>query len=144
MTKAGFGRDIAKDKFTITLLYKLQRKSHNSHNQSDMNSTFAEDKSTNLQLLFIWKVNNEHDIFVDALLIKHSNTITWVEDTIERLHSMHLTLVKDNNLIGKTWLLNDATVLMTTLKCEESMDTFEITISEGVEEDSSMEPIWFH
>jgi hypothetical protein len=142
-TRASFGRDTFKIEFTNTLLYKLQRKKRlESNDQSDANNTFAGDSSTSVQLLVIWRLNDEHKFCVRALLIKHSNTITWNEDTLEKLYSMHLALLRDDWIIEDTWLLDDATVLVTTSKLEGKNRTFEITISEGIRKDGTIEPLW--
>jgi hypothetical protein len=88
MTRASFGIDTNKDEFESALMYKLQRKKRfKSNNQSNADNTFAKDTSTTLQLLVIWKSHNKYGYSVRVLLIKHSNTITWNEDTLEKLHS---------------------------------------------------------
>jgi hypothetical protein len=143
MTSASFGKDTSKREFANVLLYKLQKKRRSEYNdQSDVDSTFIGDSLTSFRLLLIWKLNNKHNICVRALLIRHSNTISWNEDTLEKLHSMHLPLCKDDDVIKDTWLLDDATVLMTTSKRKKEKCTFEITISEETRKCSSMEPLW--
>jgi hypothetical protein len=106
-----------------------------------VNSTFTEDPLTNLQLLAIWGLNDEYDLCVRSLLIKHSNTITWNEDTLERLCSTHFSLCKVAKTIKDTWLLDDETVLITELK-RKANRAFEITISEGTRKDDTMVPLW--
>jgi hypothetical protein len=138
MTRASFGRSIFKIEFEGALIYKLQRK---KCIESSLDSTFTEDKPTNLQLLIIWESNNRDDVFVRALLIKHSNAITWDEDKLERLYSMYRTQHTYGYFIEDTWLLDDATVLMTTSIWEEKRHTTEVTISEGIRERNSMEPL---
>jgi hypothetical protein len=141
-TKASFGRDVTKDEFINALIYKLQRKKcSESNDQSSADSAFTEDTSANIQLLVIWSLN-KYEIYVRALLIKHNNTIIWNEDTLEKLQSMYLAPHRDNYDTKDTWLLDDATMLMTTLKWKKMRHTTEIIITEGIKEDDSMEPLW--
>jgi hypothetical protein len=145
VTRAIFGRDINKYTFESVLIYKLQRKKQfESNGQPNTDSTFTEDTSTSLQLLVIWRsdVRYENGCSMHALLIKHSNAITWNEDTLEKLHSMYLDPLRDNYNIKDRWLLDDTTVLMITSKWKENNCLFKITISEGARKDDSMEPLW--
>jgi hypothetical protein len=143
MTRTGFGKDKIKNEYVSALIYKLQRKKRlESNEQSNANNASIEDTSTSLRLLVMWGPNNGHKISARALLIRHSNAITWNEDTLEKLHSMHLDLLRDNCVVRDTWLLDDATVLMTILKWKRGKDTFKIIITEGTREDDSMEPLW--
>jgi hypothetical protein len=136
ITRASFAKDIAKDEFESALIYRLQRRKNFEPN--------ADNTSTSLQLLIIWGYNikSENRLFVRVLLIKHSNTITWNEDTLERLHSMHLALLRNDHVVRDTWLLDDVTVLITTLKWKKEIDTTEITITEEAREGDYMEPLW--
>jgi hypothetical protein len=138
MIRASFGRSIFKAEFSSALIYKLQRK---KSLESNADNTSTKDTSTSLQLLVIWGLNDKYDLCVRALLIKHSNTITWNEDTLKKLHSMHLSLCRDDDVIEDTWLLDDATVLMTTSKWKVGC-IFEIIISDGTRKDDTMEPLW--
>jgi hypothetical protein len=162
--KASFGRDINEYEFESALIYKLQRKKRLESNEDD---TSLEDTSTSIQLLVMWGSDNWHSLHIRALLIKHSSTVTWDEDTLEKLHSMHLALLnkvspidisgmpgvdysieddsfieEDRLIVEDTWLLDDAKVLMTTSKWKQNSSTFEIVISEGTREDGTMEPLW--
>jgi hypothetical protein len=143
MTRASFGEEMFTTEFASALLYKLQRKKPlESNDQSNTDSTFVKDLSASLQLLVIWRYNIEHDLSVRALLIKHSNIITWNEETLEKLHSMHLALLRDDIIVEDAWLLDDATVLVTTSKWKKDSYAFEITISEGTKTDDTMAPLW--
>jgi hypothetical protein len=97
---------------------------------------------TSLQLLVIWRSDDVSKFSARALLIKHSNTITWDEDTLEKLYFMYLALCRDDNTVEDTWLLDDTTVLMTASKLKTENRTIEITISEGIRKDSTIEPLW--
>jgi hypothetical protein len=138
-TRAVFGKDITKCEFTSALIYELQRKNHNSNYQFAVNNT--ENTSTGVQLLVIWRFDNSYNFYVNAMLVKHKNTTTWDEDKLKRLHFMYFTLHR-NGHIKDTWLLDDATVLMTTLKWGEASHIREITIFEGARMDDSMESLW--
>jgi adenylyl- and sulfurtransferase ThiI len=138
MTRASFRIDTIERKFTTALIYNLQKKSHNSSNQSTEDNTFTENLSTNIQLVVIWRAYNNR-FSVRALLIKNSNTITWDEDKLEKLYSMYCTL-RGNSRTKNTWRLDDATVLMTASK-QEADHTFEITISKRTRKCSSIEPL---
>jgi hypothetical protein len=141
-TKASFGRGVNDHEFANALIYKLHKKKYiESNDQSNKDSTFTKNSSTSLQLLIIWKYN-EHILCVRALLIKHSNAIIWNEDTLEKLYFMHLPLCKDDDITKDTWLLDDATVLMTTSRWKRDSRAFEITISEETRRDETMEPLW--
>jgi hypothetical protein len=159
VASANFRRDANKSKFTSALMYKLRRK---KHRKSNTNNT--RDTSTSFQLLIIWGPHEMSlgdlsicDFTARALLIKHSNTITWDEDKLKKLHSMHLPLLNKGlsndmidlfavhpTIIKDAWLLDDATALMTTAKREEEDRTIEITISKISEEtieDDFMAPL---
>jgi hypothetical protein len=143
IARASFGEEIFKTEFSSALIYKLQRKKYlESNDQSNADSIFTEETSTSLQFLVIWRYNDKYSVCVRVLLIKHSNIIAWNEDTLEKLYSMYLFLCKGDDIIEDTWLLDDATVLMTTSKWE--MDhAIEITLSEATRKDGTMAPLWF-
>jgi stalled ribosome rescue protein Dom34 len=143
-TRASFGAEEIKDEYESALIYKLQKKKKHieSNDQSNVDSTFTDDISTSLQLLLIWRYDNVHKCSSRARLIKHSITITWDEDTLEKVHSIHLALLRSVPIIKDTWLLDDTTILMTASEWEDYSQTFEITISEGTKEDSAMGPLW--
>jgi hypothetical protein len=141
--EASFGRDVTKYECTSALIYKLQRKRQfESNDQFNVDDTFTGDTSTSLQLLVIWKFADNSEVFLRALLIKHSNAITWDEDKLEKLHSMYLDLLRDDHVVRDTWLLDDVTALMVILRWKNGRYITEITISEETREDDSKEPIW--
>jgi hypothetical protein len=129
---------VAISEFEGVLIYKLQRK---KRLESDADSTSTEGTVTSFQLLAILGFNDEYILCVRALLIKHSNAIIWDEDTLKRLHSMCLALLK-KGYCKDTWLLDDATVLMTTSNWKQDSCVFEITISEEDRKDNCIEPLW--
>jgi hypothetical protein len=136
VTRVCFRKNIFKQKFTTALLYKLQRK-----NGLKSNVDNTKDTSTNIQLLVIWKFDGDYIFCVNLVLIKHSNTITLDENKLERLHSMHRALHNNDHAIEETWLLDDATVLMTTLKWGKVNHAIEITLSKGTRKYDSITPL---
>jgi hypothetical protein len=142
-TEASFGRDVTKYECTNALIYKLQRKRQfESNDQSNADRTFTEDVSTSLQLLVIWRFIDKSEVSMRALLIKHSNAITWNEDQLEKLHSMHLDLLRDDEVVKDTWSLDDVTALMVILRWKNGRYITEVTISEETREDDFKEPLW--
>jgi hypothetical protein len=154
-TRVSFAKSVTKHEFENALIYRLQRKRIEANDQFNADNTLTEDTSTYLQLLVIWGFSEKweknaiitwedtlsYSSSVRALLIKHSNTITWNEDTLEKLRYMYLSLLRDDKIVKDTWLLDDTTVLMTT--SEQKMGhAIEITISEGTKEDGATEPLW--
>jgi hypothetical protein len=152
---ASFGKNAFQREFESALIYKLQRKrSLVSGNQSGTNDTSIENSSTSLQLLVMWMPGYEfYKFYVRVILINHSDAITWNEDKLKELYSVHFELFKDyyyvkntwssgdRAMLMDTWLLGGTTVLMTTSKWNEESCVHEITISEGTREDNSIEPL---
>jgi hypothetical protein len=142
MTKASFGKNTVEREFESALIYRLQRKeSLESNDQFKIDSIFPEDTSINPQLLVIWRPDNRYDFSACVLLIKHSNTTTLSEDELKKLDYPPLVLFRNNRIIENTWLLDDATVLMTTSRWEKQIRKIEITISRGTRKNSCMKPL---
>jgi hypothetical protein len=139
ITRAAFRKELVRHDFTTALLYKLRRRSYNPNNPSDADN--IRDTSTSIQLLVIWRVDNNYKFYVNAMLIKHNNIITWDDNKLKKVYSMHHTLQTYEHTIEDTWLLDDATVLMTTLKWGRTVRAIEITIAERAKEDYSMESL---
>jgi hypothetical protein len=137
-TRATFKRNVHEHDFTSVLLYKLQRK---ECLESDLSSTSTKDTSTRIQLLVLLRVDDKPKIYTNAILIKHNNTITWDEDKLRKLHSMHRALRRFDQIIKDTWLLDNATALVTTLKFEKQICAVELIISKGTRKDDPMEPL---
>jgi hypothetical protein len=125
-SRIGFRKNSIKYDFTAALIYRLQRKDR--LNVDD----------TNLRLLIVWRINDSHDFYVNAMLIKQSYTVTWDEDRLKK----YLALYKYHRIIEDTWLLDDTTVLSTTSKWGEIGRKAEITISKGMKRDNSIEPLY--
>jgi hypothetical protein len=139
MTRASFRRDASIHGFESALIYEIQRKNIKSNDQSNVNNT--KEKSTSIQLLVILRRDDSGECSIRAVLIKHSVTITWDEDTLEKLYSIHLALLRSYD-IKSTWLLDGETVLVTASKWRSINSPIEITISEGIRDDTSTEPLW--
>jgi hypothetical protein len=137
---ASFGRDIVKNEFSGALIYKLQRKNIESNYPSNMDNT--KNTSTSTQLLIMWGSNDRSEISLHTLLIKHSNEITWDEDKLKKLYSMHLDLLVSDKAVRDTWLIDNVTVLRTMLRWEYGKNMTKIIISEETREDDSKEPLW--
>jgi hypothetical protein len=119
------------------LIYKLQRR---QHAESDK---LIQDESKIIQLLVAWHVEHTKEPHVHALLVEHDREFDWDKDKLKRIHQKYwhsfnafVSSIEDN------WLLNDVTVLLTSLKWKRDSYAFEITISEGTREGSHMEPLW--
>jgi hypothetical protein len=133
MTRASFAKDIAKREFASTLIYRLQRKGCLKSNVNGV--------STSHQLLVICRSDNRYGYSVRVLLIKHDNTITLDEDKLKKLDYPNLAPLRNDCIIKNTWVLDDATVLMTTSKWKKQIRTIEITISKGIKGNGSIVPI---
>jgi hypothetical protein len=140
-TGASFKRNAAERDFTTALIYRLQRKSCNCNDQSNANSALTKGISTNIQLVVIWRVYNSYKFHVNVMVIEHGDVITWDEDKLKRLYSMHRALHTYGPIIEDTWLLDDETVIMISSRLKVGR-TIEITISEGASKDSLIRPIW--
>jgi hypothetical protein len=131
-TRASFGKNVTKREFSSVLIYRLQRKGGLRSN--------VDDASTSLQLLVIWRSDHKHGCSVRVLLIKHDSTITWNEDKLKELDCPHLALPRNDCIIKNTWLLDNATMLVTS-KWKKRIRTIKITISKGTRRNGCMEPI---
>jgi hypothetical protein len=138
ITNVSFEKDATKDRFASALLYKLQKR---RHLESNTDNAATEGKSTSYQLLVMWGTRNKYKPSARVLLIEHSNAITLDEDILKKLHIMYLPRLMDDKFVRDTWLLDDTTVLVTTLEWG-IYNAFEITISKGGMEYSSMKPLW--
>jgi hypothetical protein len=142
VAEASFGRDVTEYKCANALIYKLQRKKHSeSSDQSNVDNAFSEDTQTSYQLLVMWRFVDKPDVSLRALLIKHSSTMTWDEDKLEKVQSMHIFLCRDDEVVRDTWLLDEVTTLMVMLRWKSGRYITEITISEVTREDDSKEPL---
>jgi hypothetical protein len=135
---ASFGKRAIESDSMTALIYSLQR---NESLKSNEDNISIEDTSTIHQLLIVWRVENSYKLCINVILIKYNDRITWDEDKLNKLYTIHCALNRDNHIIEDVWLLDDTTMLITTSKWGEESRTIEIAISEETKEDGSMGPL---
>jgi hypothetical protein len=125
--------DSGQDILDGILLYKIQRQ----HTESDK---LVQAESKNIQLLVAWHVEPTKELNVCALLIEHDKEFD--EDKLKRLHQKYWYLLDAwVNPVGINWLLNDTTMLETTIKVMNGGYRWDIFISGGVES-IPRRPLW--
>jgi hypothetical protein len=120
MTSTSFRVNEIKYDSMTALIYNLQRKGFESNTQ---------DTSTNIQLLIVWKPTTSDWFFTRALLIENSHPIAW-----DKLCSMHLTLLRDDDIVKNLYLLDNTIVLMATPRKTGLSRITKITISKDSED----------
>jgi hypothetical protein len=121
-----------KDILEGILVYKIQRK----HAKSDR---LCQDESKQVQLLVAWRGEYTKGSHVRALLVEHSRRLD--KDKLGRLYQKYWHLLKARvDPIGRNWLLDDATVLITTVNAMNRGYGWDIFISEG--KYSIWRPLW--
>jgi hypothetical protein len=140
--KASFRIDSEKN-FEGALLCKLQRK-HITKTDKQLNSSaaFIENTATNMYLLAIWDVGNEHRN-CHVWLIECINDFIWDEDKLWALYRKYRCRFDefcDSNT--STWLMHDGEVMKTRFDITYESDCkLDITISEGIRIDNMEEPM---
>jgi hypothetical protein len=134
MRSAILGRDVTKSKFAGALIYRLQKK----HSEPSVDN--IKRISVGFQLLVMWGLNtrrrnDRYNVSACAMLIKNSNAMTWGEDKLRRLYSMHRARLDNEHNTKSVWLLSDVIVMITKAKWINKNYVFEIAISEGTKED---------
>jgi hypothetical protein len=139
---ASFRRNAIEHDFTTALIYRLQKKKRfESGKQSNVDNTFTEDTSAIFHLVIIWKADNSYNQYINTMLIRHNSIITWNEDKLSKLYTMHRNIYRYNQILEDTWQLDDETALMTTSKWGRMNHEIEITISEGIRRYNPMRPL---
>jgi hypothetical protein len=116
-----------------TLVYKIQRK-HTKYEE------FIQDESKHIQLLVSWRGEHAKGLHVYALLVEHDKEFD--EDKLRMLHQKCWHLLRTRaDPIGSNWLLNDMTVLATTIKVMNEGYRWDIFISEGIK-NNVRRPLW--
>jgi hypothetical protein len=132
--KASFGIDSKQKDFKCALLYKLQKKCA-TKTDSHLNSSakFIKDTATNVYLLVIWDVGNDHCHW-HVWLIEWDAGFTWDEDKLWALYRRYDNQVlKDCKSNIVTWLANESTVMKTRFdEIYRSDYKLNIVISEGI------------
>jgi hypothetical protein len=116
------------------LTYKIQRK----HTESDK---LIQNESKCIQLLIAWCDGHTEGLHVRALLVEHDGELD--EDKLMRLYQKYwYSLDVWVNPIGSNWLLDDTTILTTTVEKMSGGYRWDILISEGMR-DNIVRPLWF-
>jgi hypothetical protein len=127
--------DSGQDILEGILTYKIQRQ----HAESE---EFVQAESKSVQLLIAWNIEHTKGLHVYALLVEHDKELG--EDKLRRLHQKYWHLLDAwVNPIRVNWLLNDMTMLATTVKVMNGGCKWCIFISEG-NEDSTERPLWIN
>jgi hypothetical protein len=116
------------------LVYKIQKR------QNTESDELIQDESKHIQLLVVWHVDHIKGLRVRALLIEHDKKLD--EDKLRWLyqkywHSLNAWI----DPIESNWMLDDATMLATTIKTMNGGYRWDIFISEGME-DNFEKPLW--
>jgi hypothetical protein len=123
------GQDIVKG----ALIYSIQRQ----YAESDIP---IQNESKSVQLLVAWHVECTKEPHIRALLVEHDGELD--EDKLRHLHQKYWQSIKAwVNPIGSDWLLDDATVLKTTVKMANEGYRWNVFITEE-EKNSIMRPLW--
>jgi hypothetical protein len=118
------------------LVYRIQRK---QHTKSD---GFTQDGSKIIQILVTWRIEYTEGLHVCALLVEYDKEFNLNEDKLRGLYQKYWYVLKGRlNPIGINWLLDDETVLKTTVKVMNGGYKWDVLISEG-EEDGIEIPLW--
>jgi hypothetical protein len=122
--------DSREDILEGALIYRIQKR----------NTIFAKffQESKHIQFLVVWRIEHTKELYIRALLIEHESELD--EDKLRRLHQKHWYTLKTNvRPIKSDWVLNDGTMLTTTIITNED-HSCSIFITEG--KDNSMKPLW--
>jgi hypothetical protein len=107
------------------LVYKIQRRQHSESGE------FVQDESKSIQLLVAWRVEHTKGLHVRALLVEHDKELD--EDKLRKLYRKYWHLLKTRvDSIRINWLLDDVTMLTTTVKAMNGGYEWDIFISEGI------------
>jgi hypothetical protein len=106
------------------LIWKLQRR------PADESIESGKDISSIVYLLVVWGTFRSN-LESDALLVEHKKGFDWDEDNLLKFYSENSERFRwSRSSTTETWLLDDNTTLMTTLKIINDNRMFDITISE--------------
>jgi hypothetical protein len=107
------------------LVYKIQRRQYAESDKS------FQDESKYTQLLVAWHFKHTKVLYVRALLVEHDKELD--ENKLRWLHQKYWNLFKAQiHPIGSNWLLDDATMLATTVNVMNGGYRWDIFISEGI------------
>jgi hypothetical protein len=110
------------------LIYKMQRQYAKSYK-------FIQHESESIVFLAAWHVDHTKELHIRALLVKHDGEFDWNEEKLRMLHQKYWHLLKTQvDPIENNWLLNDTTVLATTIKVMNGGYKWYVSISKGVKD----------
>jgi hypothetical protein len=119
------------------MAYRIQR-------QCTGSDKFIQGESKNIQLLVTWSSEYTKELHVRALLVEYDKEFNWNEDMLRQLHQKYWQLLKERiHPIRRNWMLDDATVLATTIKAMNGCYRWDIFISERVGDDV-YGPLWIN
>jgi hypothetical protein len=116
------------------LVYKIQKRRRAKLDKS------AHGESKCIQFLVAWHVNHTKGLDVRTLLVRHNKRLD--EDKLRQLYQK--CWYPPNvwvNTTGSNWLLDDTTVLTTTVKIMNKAYECDIFISERIK-DNTIRPLW--
>jgi hypothetical protein len=126
--------DARKDMLDGILAYRIQRQ------YTDSDELIC-DESKSTQLLVAWHVEHKKGLHVRALLVEHDRELD--QDKLRGLHQKCWDLLeKQVDPIGRNWLLNGATVLITTVCVRNVGYRWDIVIHDEVIENDIERPLW--
>jgi hypothetical protein len=125
--------DTEQDILEGALVYKVQRQ-HVESNE------FIQDESKSIQLLVAWHIEHTEGLHVRALLVEHDKKLD--EDRLRRLYQKYWPLLKAQvNPNRSDWLLNNTTILVTTVNVMNGGYKWDVFIFEGKGNDVER-PLW--
>jgi hypothetical protein len=125
--------DSGRDILDGILTYKIQRQ----HTESDK---IVQDESKYIQLLVAWHIEHTKESHVRVLLVEHDNELD--ENNLRELYQKYwhpLETRIDSN--KNRWILNDITVLETTVRAMNGGYRWDISISERKKKNIER-PLW--
>jgi hypothetical protein len=116
------------------LVYRAQRRQHTKSNK------LIQDELKRIQLLVAWRIERRGGVHVRALLVEYDKELD--KDKLRKLHQKYWHLLKAQiHPIGNNWVLNNTSVLMTTVNVMNGGYTWDIFISEE-ERYAIQRPLW--
>jgi hypothetical protein len=101
--------------------------------------------STNMRIIVAWKVSRIGKPRLFTILLEHDNSFHWDEKDLRQLLQMYFNRLK--TMHGReetTWLMQDGTVLKTTMGVmDKGQYKLQIAISEGVKDEYTTTPVYY-
>jgi hypothetical protein len=140
------------------LMYKVQRNGNARSDQSNIDTIYAkviEEASKMMLILITWKIERSGEPKVNIILVEYDSNSILSKDKLARLYDKIIDMHIDYYpciLCSGIYIYFEYTVLMynnTALKItyevmEEVEPELKITISEGVEDEYTMKPMWIN